>query len=185
MIREALREAQSGAHVSGSCCPPVGGSPLASGRWRKSSLLVAGSVGAAIMASFCCVLPMVFGLTGLSILGASALFAVWRPYLLILTIGLLGLGFYFTYRRGKEHCRLDSPCSTLSKRRPSRLILWLASTATLLFAAFPYYSGPVAGILLSQPRVVGAPQTRPPWYTPVLKSKGWIVLLAPLPSRAS
>jgi len=119
---------------------------------------MAGSVAAAVVASFCCILPIVFGLTGLSILGASALFAAWRPFLLIVTFGLLGLGFYFAYRPRREQCAPGSACVVPSTRLSDRLILWLATAAVLLFAAFPYYSGQVADLQLSHIPAARTPQ---------------------------
>lgn len=134
MIRQALREAQ-----------PAG----AGQKSTRAPLLMAGSVAAAIVASFCCILPIVFALTGFSILGASALFAAWRPYLLALTFGLLGVGFYFAYRPRVADCAPGSACAMPSTRRSGRLALWLVTAAVILFAAFPYYSGAVADFLLS------------------------------------
>jgi len=116
---------------------------------KPTSLFAAGSVFAAIIASFCCILPIVFALTGVSILGASALFDAWRPYLLGLTFGLLGLGFYFHYRPRKEQCAPGSACAMPVTNRSGRLMLWLATATVVLFAAFPYYSGAVAEWLLS------------------------------------
>jgi hypothetical protein len=81
MLREAIHEGKSGDGNSDS--GPSGKSK------SPSSLFAAGSVFAAIVASFCCILPIVFALTGFAILGASALFDAWRPYLLGLTFGLL------------------------------------------------------------------------------------------------
>ena len=141
MLRQAIQEANSGS--SNSDAGPS--SKLKS----PSSLLAAGSVFAAIVASFCCILPIVFALTGFSILGASALFDAWRPYLLGVTFGLLGLGFYFAYRPVKEQCAPGSACAIPNTRRSGRLMLWLATGAVILFAAFPYYSGTVAELLLS------------------------------------
>jgi copper chaperone CopZ len=146
MIQAALREAQSGSRGTG---------PKA-----REALLLAGSIGAVIVASLCCILPIVFVLTGVSILGASALFAEWRPYLLGLTFGLLGLGFYFAYRQQAEDCAPGSTCSLPAKRRWGRLTLWLSTAAVLLLAAFPYYSEPVANYLLSG-NSAGSSQTRP------------------------
>jgi mercuric ion transport protein len=114
-----------------------------------SSLFAAGSVLAAIIASFCCILPIVFALTGFSILGASALFDGWRPYLLGLTFGLLGLGFYFAYRPRREACAPGTACRAGATNRAGRLVLWLATAAVILFAAFPYYSGRVAEFVFS------------------------------------
>src|SRR5260370_11496693 len=104
MLRQAIMEAESGTGNSGSGQGPARGS-------KRASLFAAGSVVAAIIASFCCILPIVFAVTGFSILGASALFEAWRPYLLGLTFGLLGLGFYFAWRPKKVRCAPDSACA--------------------------------------------------------------------------
>jgi len=143
VLRQAIREANSGINNSDSGQLPSKGSK------SRTSLFAAGSVFAAIIASFCCILPIVFALTGFSILGASALFDAWRPYLLGLTFGLLGLGFYFAYRPRKEQCAPGSACAMPVTNRSGRLMLWLATAAVVLFAGFPYYSGAVAEWLLS------------------------------------
>jgi hypothetical protein len=142
VLRQAIREANSGINNSHSSQP-------SSNKSKNPNLFAAGSVFAAIIASFCCILPIVFALTGFSILGASALFDTWRPYLLGLTFGLLGLGFYFAYRPRREQCASGSACAIPTTNRSGRLMLWLATAAVVLFAAFPYYSGAVAEWLLA------------------------------------
>ena len=142
ILRQAIREANSGINNSDSGQP-------ASNKSKGPTLFAAGSIFAAIIASFCCILPIVFALTGFSILGASALFDAWRPYLLGLTFGLLGLGFYFAYRPRREQCAPGSACAIPTTTRSGRLMLWLATAAVVLFAAFPYYSGAVAEWLLA------------------------------------
>jgi hypothetical protein len=143
MVRQAITEAHSVIESAGT-----GGRPMKD--LKTAPLFVAGSIFAAILASLCCVLPIVFALTGASILGASAMFAAWRPYLLGVTFGLLGLGFHFAYRPGKEQCAPRSACAMPATKRSGRLMLWLAATAVILLAAFPYYSAPVAEFLLSR-----------------------------------
>ncbi len=142
ILRQAMREANSGINDSDSGQPP-------SNKSKSPTLFAAGSIFAAIIASFCCILPIVFALTGFSILGASALFDAWRPYLLGVTFGFLGLGFYFTYRPRRKQCAPGSACAMPVTNRSGRLMLWLATAAVVLFAAFPYYSGAVAEWLLS------------------------------------
>ncbi|SPF53280.1 conserved hypothetical protein [Candidatus Sulfopaludibacter sp. SbA4] len=109
MIRAALREA-SGQPAGGHDCrtqtvPAVAAKSRES---KSASVVMAGSMLAAILASFCCILPIVFGLTGLTVVGASAAFAVWRPYLLTATFGLLAAGFYFAYRPAETECASGS-----------------------------------------------------------------------------
>lgn len=149
LIRQAVRAAGSANSTTQDCCEPIRSGSAAGGS-RSPSLLMAGSVVAAIGASLCCTLPIIFALTGFSILGASAFFESIRPYLLAVTFGLLGLGFYYAYRPlQQEGCVPGSVCAIPSKRRAMRFGLWVVSAVAVAFAAFPYYSGPVAELLLS------------------------------------
>jgi mercuric ion transport protein len=127
----------------------------------RIEVLRIGSVVAAILASLCCILPIVFALTGLTVAGASAAFAAWRPYLLTAAIGLLVPGFYFAYRPAKDQCAPGEACPMPSTKRRGRLVLWLTAAAVLVFALFPYYSAPVAKLLLpdNTARVVSSAST--------------------------
>lgn len=148
-IRAAIREAlnpSSGGHDRRAA---VAAAPLQPAKEKSTSLLMAGSVFVAILASSCCILPIVFGLTGLSVVGASAAFAAWRPYLLGLTFALLGVGFYYAYRPVKAECAPGSECAMPATKRSGGLVLWLTTVIVIAFALFPYYSGPVAEVLLS------------------------------------
>ena len=115
----------------------------------KDKAFLGASVIAAVVASFCCLLPIVFALTGITVLGAAAAFAAWRPYLLAVTFGLLGLGYYLAYRPAREQCDPAAACARPGVNRSGRLLLWFATALVIAFAAFPYYSGPVAAFLLS------------------------------------
>jgi copper ion binding protein len=115
----------------------------------KSKAFIGASLIAGIAASLCCVLPIVFALAGAGIVGAAAFFAAWRPYLLGITFLLLGLGFYFAYRKPKHACEPGSACEKPATNRRGRMGLWIASAGVLIVAAFPHYSEPVAKLLLS------------------------------------
>jgi len=115
---------------------------------KRETTLVA-SVIAAITASLCCLGPIVAAVVGLGSFGAAAVFEAWRPYLLGLSFGLLGLGFYFTSRKQEVHCADGSVCATRpSVGRWNKILLWLATGLVVAFAAFPYYSGAVWALLL-------------------------------------
>ena len=115
----------------------------------KEKTFIGASLLAALAASLCCILPIVFALAGAGIVGASAFFEAWRPVLLAITFILLGLGFYFAYRK-RMTCAPGSACERPTVTKAGRIWLWLATVFVLLFAAFPYYSGPVANFLLSE-----------------------------------
>src|SRR5260370_9853156 len=90
---------------------------------KSSALVNAGSVFAAILASFCCILPIVFALTGLSVIGASAAFAAWRPYLLTATFGLLAAVFYLSSPPTHPHRPPPPPSPTPPTNPPPHPLL--------------------------------------------------------------
>ena len=118
------------------------------------------SVVAAVAASLCCILLIIFAVAGAGIIGASAFFAAWRPYLLGVTALLLGAGFYFASRKPKHACEPGSACEVPSVNKKGRIGLWIATAFVVAFAAFPYYSGPVAEFVLgsASPKSSTAPQ---------------------------
>jgi mercuric ion transport protein len=116
----------------------------------KDRAFVGASLLAAVAASLCCILPIVFVLVGAGVAGAAAFFATWRPLLLAITFALLGLGFYFAYRKPRQACEPGSACDVPAAKRTRRTWLWIATAFVILFAVFPYYSGPVANFLLSK-----------------------------------
>src|SRR5258708_28796167 len=124
----------------------------------KDKAFIGASLIAGIAASLCCILPIVFALAGAGIVGASAFFAAWRPYLLGITFLLLGLGFYFAYRRPKNACEPGSACEKTVTNKTGRIGLWIATVVILGITAFPYYSEPVANLLLN----TKAPETTVP-----------------------
>ena len=108
---------------------------------------------AAIAASLCCILPIVFALGGFAIVGASTFFESLRPYFLIVAFALLGVGFYLSYRKSTPVCEPGSACARPPVNRLGRVALWIATAFVVAFAAFPYYSGAVANFLLSDDSV--------------------------------
>ena len=100
---------------------------------KKSTLI--GSVIAALLASVCCIGPVVFALLGLTGVGFIAKFEAYRPYMIAVTLVFLGISFYLTYRR-KESCELDSVCAIPQANRLNKIVLWCvaAIAIALLFA---------------------------------------------------
>ena len=89
-------------------------------------------------------------------MGASAFFAQLRPFLMVLTLLLLGFGFYFAYRNPKQVCEPGSTCAVPAVKRSGRIGLWMASAVVVVVAAFPYYSEAVANFLLPSNRAAAA-----------------------------
>src|SRR5260370_5143037 len=95
------------------------------------------SVLAAITASLCCIGPLVAVVLGASGFAASAVFEKWRPVFLVVTVALLGLAWYLTYRNPKAACEEGSACATKLGSQWDTVVLWLATAFVLIAAAVP------------------------------------------------
>lgn len=94
-----------------------------------------GGVLAGIAASLCCIGPLLSLTLGLGSFAASAWFAQWRAVFLGITFVLLGLAWYFTYRRPKADCA-DGSCAR-PPGKVARLSLWLGTLVALAAAVYP------------------------------------------------
>jgi len=107
---------------------------------RAQSATLAGSVVSGILASACCLGPLVLSLLGVSGAAFAQRFEPLRPYLLVLTYGLLGGGFYMTYRPGNAGCVPGEACEMPRASRIGKVMLWVATVIVLLATLFPVYS---------------------------------------------
>jgi len=103
--------------------------------------LVRGAMLAAVMASLCCIIPLLFAGAGAAAIAVAAKFAAVRPYMLAVTALLFLFGFYFAYRPVKVLCEPGSTCATPTSRRRARIALWLASGVAVVLTTIPYWSG--------------------------------------------
>jgi len=97
-----------------------------------------GAVGAAILASSCCIGPVVLAALGAGSVGVATALTPYRPYLLGLTFFLLAGAFYATYRkpRAEACCAEGATCAMKSAHR-NRTILWVVTVFVVAAAAFP------------------------------------------------
>ena len=111
-----------------------------------------GSVLGAILASACCLGPVILGAVGVGSLGAAATLAPYRPWFLVLTAGLLGVGFYLAYRPVRqEACAPDGSCAPPRSRTTQRTVLWSVSALTIVLATYPTW-----GARLGRPEAAAA-----------------------------
>lgn len=96
---------------------------------------------AAIGASLCCVAPL--ALVSLGVGGAWLATLTWleplRPFLVLLTLGLLAVAWHRLYR-GAAACAPGSACASATVLRRQRFIFWLVAVPLLLLLAFPWYA---------------------------------------------
>src|SRR5437660_5136201 len=127
LIRMAIRETRKGL-------------PAEPGR----NWLLGASLGAAIAASLCCILPILTAMTGLGVLAAGVKFEPWRPYLLGATGLLLGAGIVLACRNYRKACAPGSLCAAKPMKRWNFIALGTVTMLVAGLAAFPHYSGAVA-----------------------------------------
>ena len=103
----------------------------------KTTLSSISGVIVAIFASLCCIGPVMLALVGVSGVAALSVFEVYRPYLVGLTIVLIGIAFFFTYRKREVKCA-DGTCKVESPSLWNKIGVWSATVIAASAIAFPY-----------------------------------------------
>ena len=107
---------------------------------KAQGATLVGSVVGGVLASVCCIGPLVFALLGISGAAFAHRFEPFRPCFLVLTYGLLGTAFYLTYRPAQAKCGPRAACEMPRTTRAGKVVLWIASVVVVLTTAFPLYS---------------------------------------------
>jgi mercuric ion transport protein len=108
---------------------------------KSENKLIGAGLLTAITASLCCITPVLALIAGTS--GIASTFSwiePFRPYLIGLTILVLGFAWYQKHKPQKE---IDCECETDEKPKfiQSRKFLGIVTVFAVLMLAFPYYSG--------------------------------------------
>lgn len=122
---------------------PVADSPSA-GR-TLSLAAAAGAVLAGVLASACCLGPVILAALGLGGAGLLARFDPYRPFFTVATFGLLAAGFYRAYRTPRLPSGEACGCARPGARRLGRAVLWIAAAVAVFSWAFPYVAGALHG----------------------------------------
>lgn len=101
-----------------------------------SSLSAMGSSLVAAVTALCCVGPAVFAVLGTSGALAAARLAPYRPYFILGSVLLLGLGFWLAYRP-QGGC-IGKSCTTRTGKI-TRVLLWLAVFITVAAILVPNF----------------------------------------------
>ena len=96
-----------------------------------------GSIVAAFVASLCCIGPIALAVLGLGGVGLFTALGEYRPYIMAVTVVLLGLAFYFTYRKREVKCE-DGTCKVESASKWNKIAVWFAALVVGFFLIFPY-----------------------------------------------
>ena len=105
---------------------------------RKTTLTSIGGVIAAMLASLCCIAPLILAVLGVSSITAFAFLEAYRPYLIGFTITLVGIAFFFTYRKREVKCE-DGTCRVVRASLWNKIGTWTATLIAVGAIAFPYF----------------------------------------------
>jgi copper chaperone CopZ len=105
---------------------------------QKTTLSTVGSIVTALVASLCCIGPVLLAFAGAASIKFFSHFEAYRPYFIGLTAILLGSAFYLTYRKREVVCE-DGTCQIKSAGKWNKIVVWLATVIAVVAIAFPYF----------------------------------------------
>lgn len=108
----------------------------------KKRLIAVGSVLGAILASSCCIGPLVLLTLGVSgaWIGNLTLLEPYKPYFIAVTLVFLGLGFWQVYFKPKKTCEEGSYCARPNSSRITKAALWIATGLVLLAVTIDFWA---------------------------------------------
>ncbi|WP_339747637.1 mercuric transporter MerT family protein [uncultured Maricaulis sp.] len=103
---------------------------------QSGRLLATGGILGAVLASSCCILPLILVLTGVSGAWIGSLTALepYKPYFILVTLAMIGVGFWHVYFKPQPACEPGSACARPESRLVTKTALW-AGLAIVLLAA--------------------------------------------------
>jgi copper chaperone CopZ len=105
----------------------------------KSLSTLAGLIAAAILASSCCIGPLILAGLGIGSIGIFSSLEQYRPLFMIITFVFIGVAFYLTYRKKK-----NDECCDIKKfklDRIKKIALWAITAVAVGLLLFPYVYG--------------------------------------------
>jgi mercuric ion transport protein len=111
-------------------------------RRTSDKWLAAGGIIGAIVASSCCILPLVLVLAGISGAWIGSLTALepYKPYFIFATLVIIGIGFWQVYFKPKPPCEDGSYCAKPQSSIIAQIALWSGLAIVLLAATIDWWA---------------------------------------------
>jgi mercuric ion transport protein len=108
----------------------------------KSRFAAAGSLVAAVLASSCCIGPLLLVTLGVSGAWIGNLTALepYQPIFVLITFVFLALGFWQVYFRPAQVCKDDEACARPISGRLVKTVLWVASVLVVSAITIDYWA---------------------------------------------
>lgn len=109
---------------------------------RKNRILASGGILGAILASSCCILPLVLISLGVSGAWIGSLTALepYKPIFIGIAALFIGVGFWHVYFKKPEPCEDGSYCAKPQSVRNTKIALWLATFAVIIALTIDYWA---------------------------------------------
>ena len=108
----------------------------------KKRIAATGSVIGAILASSCCIVPLVLVTLGASgaWIGNLTVLEPYKPLFATVTFVFLGFGYWQVYRKREVDCEKGSYCATPASDRITKGALWIATILVLLALTIDFWA---------------------------------------------
>ncbi|NOX68119.1 MAG: mercury transporter MerT [Gammaproteobacteria bacterium] len=100
----------------------------------RKSLVAAGGVIGALLASSCCIAPLLLLTLGVSgaWMGSLTAMAPYQSYFITATLLFIGAGHWYVYWKPKKACEEGSYCASPTSDRVVKIALWFATVLVAL-----------------------------------------------------
>jgi len=101
-----------------------------------------GSVIGAVLASSCCIVPLLLVTLGVSgaWIGSLSALEPYKPWFAAVTMIFLGIGFWQVYWKPKQECAEGSYCASPKSDRVVKFALWAATLLVALALTIDYWA---------------------------------------------
>ena len=108
----------------------------------RKKIAATGSVIGALLASSCCIVPLLLVSLGVSGAWIGSLSALdpYKPWFAAVTLIFLGFGFAQVYWKPKADCEQDSYCASPTSERVVKIALWSATVLVVLALSIDYWA---------------------------------------------
>lgn len=123
--------------------PESGSSTLTPDKGPKGANWIAtGALIGAGLASACCVVPLLLVTLGISGAWIGNLTALepYKPYVVALTLALLGYGFWHVYFKPMPPCEDGSYCAHPQSARTTKIVLWLGLVIVVIALTLDWWA---------------------------------------------
>ena len=108
----------------------------------RGRLMAAGGIIGAILASSCCIVPLVLISLGVSGAWIGSLTALepYKPIFVTITLIILGFGYWHVYRKPKQACEEGTYCASENSGRVTKFALWIGTALGFLAMTIDYWA---------------------------------------------